>query len=154
MGEIIVSELTESQIDRINVILNEVPAPKPVEQKIIDLSKCINTIDMEFVDRDEEWTIIGKLAPMLADSHYPYLKIGGVSTTRCRVRQNHIHYYDGRENPLPDGLLVKLYFNNNNKSAICFKSQDIVWDNLYDVSGYEVIEVLPEYKYGWEKKNE
>ncbi len=152
MGEIIVSELTENQIDRINVILNEVPAPKPVEQKIIDLSKCINTIDMEFVDRDEEWTIIGKLAPMLADSHYPYLKIGGVSTTRCRVRQNHIHYYDGKGNPLPDGLLVRVYFlDYDNMPPYDAKSQNINWDGLYNVKGFQVIDTLPEYKYGWEK---
>ncbi|MCP3673631.1 MAG: hypothetical protein GY829_04065, partial [Gammaproteobacteria bacterium] len=43
------NKLTDSQIKRINTILNEVPTPKPVEpKKIIDLTKCINTIDMEF----------------------------------------------------------------------------------------------------------
>ncbi|MCP3671310.1 MAG: hypothetical protein GY814_12925, partial [Gammaproteobacteria bacterium] len=46
-------------------------ADKPVEpKKIIVLTKCINTIDMEFARHDENWSI-GKLDGIYGHS-YPY----------------------------------------------------------------------------------
>ncbi len=193
MGEIIVSELTESQIDRINVILNEVPAPKPVEpkpveQKIIDLTMMVGAdVDTEFTDNvilnevpapkpveqkiidltkmvgsdvDMEFgknaLVIGKLTDIEECSDHVKYFMNHKQTGwyhQCRIRQNHIHYYDGRENPLPDGLLVKLYFSNYTPTT--YKSQNIDWVDmffcLHNIKGFEVLEVLPEYKYGWEK---
>ncbi len=153
-------------------------ADKPVEpKKIIDLTKMIGSdVDMEFGKNTLE---IGKLADMEECSDRVNYFMNHKHTGwyhQCRIRQNHIHYYNGIGNPLPDGLLVTLYFNNNNKSVggiltlkqgmnfntcpssehqlraeISFKSQDIDWDSFHNVSGYEVIEVLPDYCYGWEK---
>ncbi len=163
------SELTESQIDRINVILNEVPAPKPVEpkpvepkpvapkpvapKKIIDLTKMIGSdIDMEF---GKNTLVIGNLAVMEECSEHVNYYMNHKQKGwyhHCRVRQKHIHYYDGKGNPLPDGLFVKLYFNDN--SDLIVKSQDICWDSLYGVKGFEVIETLPEYQYQYEWETE
>ncbi|MCP3670716.1 MAG: hypothetical protein GY814_09845, partial [Gammaproteobacteria bacterium] len=128
---------------------------KPVK-KIIDLTKCINTIDMEFSGLEffygfnVHWTI-GKLVAI----DYPYIELGGGSFKFCRIRQNHINWYNGIGNPLPDGLLVRIYFyNKSNKAPTIYKSQDLNWDGgcLCNVSGFEVLEVLPEYKYEWEKE--
>ncbi len=148
------SELTESQIDRINVILNEVPAPKPVEKKIIDLTKMVGSgVDMEFNSHDVNWNIgiLEKISP-LGHINHPYSMLNAGVFKRCRVRQNHIHYYNGIGNPLPDGLLVRIYFiDYDYMPPYDAKSQDINWDDLHYIKGFEVLEVLSEYKYGWEK---
>ncbi len=121
-------------------------------KKIIDLSKCINTIDMEFYRLAIGWDVIGKLNTIVPNTDRPYLRIcgGQFANDRCRIRQDHIHYYNGKGNPLPDGLSVKLYFND--KSPIKFKSQNINWNTLYGITGFEIIDTLPEYKYSWEQE--
>ncbi len=156
-------------------------ADKLVGQKIIDLTKMVGSdVDMEFGNiTRENAAVIGKLTDIEECSDHVKYSRNHKQTGwyhHCRIRQNHIHYYDGKGNSLPDGLLVKLYFNNNNKSAggtltlkqgmdfntcpssehqlraeISFKSQDIDWDSFHNVSGYEVIDTLPEYCYEWQK---
>ncbi len=121
------------------------------EKKIIDLTKCINTIDMEFADCEEgcefswEFGILDKILSPTSDYVYPYTKLNYGDFKCCRVRQNHIHFYNGIGNPLPDGLLVRLYFYDYKPTI--YKSQDLNWDCSCNVSGFEVIDTLPEYKY-------
>ncbi|MCP3899191.1 MAG: hypothetical protein GY707_05705 [Desulfobacteraceae bacterium] len=125
--------------------------PKP-EEKIIDLSCVVgNDIDVEFLNTKVGiWNLESGLSKIDLSLDEPYLSPDGyLSYEQCRIRQDHIHFYNKKENPLPDGLLVKLYLSNETTQT--HKSQDIRWDSGRPyIMGFEVLEVLPEYKYGWE----
>ncbi len=130
-------------------------ADKPVEsKKIINLTKMVGSdIDMEF---GKNTLVIGKLADIDEWSDHVIYSMNHKQKGwyhQCRVRQNHIHFYNGEGNPLPDGLLVRLYFDDSryNSVTIC-PSQDINWDSLHYIKGFEVIRRLSGYKYAWEKE--
>ncbi len=131
-----------------NLSLWRVAEPK----KTIDLSIMVGTdVDMEFADWGEDFTSnikweIGKLDAISGHS-YPYNKLNCGDFKKCRIRQNHIHWYKGFH--LPDGLLVTLYYDGIPPKTC--PSQDIDWHNTHGVSGFKIIDTLPEYCYEWEK---
>ena len=126
--------------------------PKPKKQ-IIDLSVCIDSgIDMEFTDDNNVWKKIEKLKN-IDNNYYTYVPFNNPGFKYCRVRQNYYHGWKGGECPLPEGLEVKLYFNDS-ISIVTSNIQHLCWDSSSQnrIIGFEVLGTAENFRYKWEKE--
>lgn len=118
------------------------------EIKIIDMSAAIESgVDCEFTRGG--WGD-PRIDALRSASRAPYVRRGSVACwDKCRIRQNHIHYHDGRsKSPIPDGLKITAYHKDRSSIELLVTGGDRV--NWQAVFGYKVLGPAPGYKYKWE----
>lgn len=108
------------------------------KKKVVDLSVLIashlgwSRVDCEFSHDGECWPFLGSLSGIKSES------LDGVTQYRsryqfypkCRPRMNHLHAWQGGECPLPEGLLVKVWYRRMGFAHI--SSSDYIDDWRHD----------------------
>lgn len=132
--------------------------------KIIDLSILVNSgIDMEFssciddVDADSSEAIWYPQQLIGVSNNATYLYSNGCDS-KCRVREDHWHSWQGGANPLPDGLVIEILTRDNrqypNHSCAGYNNIDWDWmwrDKITDIIAFKVLGVAKGYTYKWGK---
>lgn len=113
------------------------------KKKVVDLSVLIKSgIDCTFWDDEEEYSETRKLSHILYGS--TYVDHQDTIWEAVRPRMNHVHAWQGGECPLPEGLLVRVYFRNaNNKVGLATDFKDLWYLNAAlddnDIIAFEVL---------------
>ncbi len=127
-------------------------------KKPVDLSVLIDSsIDCEFWDdADQKFPVIGKLTelgnPCIS---YKYVDVDGMDYKYCRPRMNHVHAWQGGECPLPDGLRVKVFYQNPHIEPAIYEvgSYNLTWHwygTESDIIAFEVVGLVDGYCWPWE----
>ena len=139
------------------------------KKKVVDMSVLIDSgIDCEFSNNGSTWGA-GKLVnidtptPIEREDppkEYLYLKdyigLHNRPYRYCRPRMNHIHAWQGGECPLPEGLLVRVYFRNaNNEVGLATDFKDLWYLNAAlddnDIIAFEVLGLAEGWQWPWEE---
>lgn len=145
--------------DRVQVLeeivagLHNITIPEPKYKKIIDLSKVVGSdIDCEFLRPDGSLIGINKLTNICGDGINETYESSGIYTTKCRIRQDHWHSWQGGSCPLPEGLEIELLFRGGKHEKLTDYIYDR-WsddDDNYDIIAFKVLCTAPGYKYKFE----
>lgn len=125
---------------------------KKPKKKVVDLSVLIASgIDVE-VSVSDRWRT-GKLESIV--NGYYLIEGNSRGLAKCRPRMNHIHAWQGGECPLPEGLLVRVYFRNaNNKVGLATDFKDLWYLNAAlddnDIIAFEVLGLAEGWQWPWE----
>ena len=125
------------------------------KKKVVDLSVLVaSQIDCEFRDHggdDGSWHIY-KLNVVSEDGYQADYYVWD----ECQPRMNHVHYWGGGECPLPEGIVVRLYFRDEvpiddeihegYNWVHCGTSNDII--------GFEVLGLADGWEYPWSQGSE
>jgi len=103
------------------------------QDKIIDMNCMVGSnIDMEFTDTGV-FDSIGKLVGVYENK---YAKTKYTNTwSKCRIRQDHWHSWQGVENPLPEGLVIGYStFDNQSRRWVnnCSHYIELDWSTIYE----------------------
>jgi len=123
------------------------------QDKIIDMSCLVGSdIDCEFYSNvDDEWKI-SKLTKM-HNQGFQYLDSTNSYKSKCRVRQDHWHSWQGGDKcPLPEGLDCKFKFRGLHDAEGYSHSvnSDNSWqhtDSDLDIIAFKVLGIAEGYKY-------
>lgn len=137
------------------------------KKKVVDMSVLIDSgIDCEFSNNGSTWGA-GKLVnidtptPIEREDppkEYLYLKdyigLHNRPYRYCRLRMNHVHAWQGGECPLPEGVLVKVWYRRMGFAHISSSDYIDDWrhDGDYDTNiiAFEVIGLADGYCWPWE----
>ena len=106
------------------------PKENPME-KYIELG-----LDCEFANTHDDIWFIYKLSKICDEGYYA--KSHDKYGDRCRLRPNHIHWWDGESdiNPIPDNCDFRVYLNDSGWTEIAHSvnSRNVIWHHK-DVVG-------------------
>ena len=132
---------------------------KPKEKNIIDLGKMVGSdIDMEFADNNA-WFIDYLIEIINTDinNSYPYVTKKRKSIAKCRIRENHWHFWQGGECPLPEGLEIEIMYRCGEAEESLILYHRRIWSNnwlhnseKYDIIAFKVLGTADGWSYEYE----
>lgn len=130
------------------------------EHKIIDLTSLVGSnIDMEFANSEAKDWYVYKLTKIDKEGYYS--EKNEKHGHSCRIRENHMHSWDGNKCPLPKGLMVDLYYVGTSYDGGISNSRNILKNADYinidwnepSLVGFRIIGKQLGYIYEWEQNN-
>lgn len=123
------------------------------KKKVVDMSVLIKSgIDCTFWDDEEEYSETRKLSHILYGS--TYVDHQDTIWEAVRPRMNHIHAWQGGECPLPEGLLVKVWYRRMGFAHISSSDYIDDWrhDDDYDTNiiAFEVLGLAEGWQWPFE----
>lgn len=133
------------------------------QKKVVDLSVLIGSqIDCEFrLSGNDGYWAVAKLSKIhVSETPHGYSSMTTYHTdyrglaSQCRPRMNHPHAWQGGECPLPEGVLVKVWYRRMGFAHISSSDYIDDWrhDGDYDTNiiAFEVIGLADGYCWPWE----